>query len=324
MRWAGRALAPACIFVAVSVGVLPLRAQSSTNPEVDEAAHARLIEAAQAASQAHVRELVPAVRSILERSCAECHDPDYGRVRAGFGFILDLERLREDDYYLVPGEPEQSFIVEVLLEPEDSDLRMPPVDSDAPQLSAAEIQLVRAWVLGGAPATLEVVADRASTREAAAVPAILTAPRKGTAAKLLGTLARAHPLLVHFPIALLLVAALAEATRCFQPRLEGTAQVVGWCLYVGAPAAVAAAVSGWFNVSVQGYADETVFWHRWVGVAVAVLGVVALGLHLWSRKRPDSARWAVLGLLLLLTAGIVIAGHTGGELVHGEGYFKLF
>ncbi len=305
---------------------MPLAGQPS-DALAEAQAHATLIEEADAASDAYTRSLVPAVRSIFERSCAQCHDPNYGRPKAGFGFVMDLERLRADDYFVAPGDPAGSFIVEVLLEPPESDLRMPPVDSDAPQLSTAEIRLVKQWVLGGAPASVEVAAadlGAPDTEEASRADEVILPPKKGFGGQLLSFVGRAHPLVVHFPIALLLVAALAElARRCFA-GLGSAGSVVGWCLWIGAPAAVAAAISGWFNVSVQGYGDATVFWHRWTGVGVAVVAVAALGLHLWTLRRPGSARWAVLVLLLLLTAGIVVAGHTGGELVHGEGYLDLF
>ncbi|MGF1449623.1 MAG: DUF2231 domain-containing protein [Opitutales bacterium] len=304
----------------------PAHAQTDDEASADRA-HAALIDAANTAAEAHVRSLVPAVLSIFERSCAECHDPNYRRPRAGFGFVMDLERLRRNDYYVVPGDPAGSFIVEVLLEPPESDLRMPPVDSDVPQLSPAEIRLVQQWVLGGAPTSVEANSEANAATAAdneSGIGAVIQPRKKGLGGQLLSVMGRAHPLVVHFPIALLLLAGLAELARQLSTYPRGAAPVVGWCLWIGAPAAVVAALSGWFNVSVQGYGEATVFWHRWTGVGVAAIAVAALGLHLWTRQRPGSPRWLVLVLLVVLTIGILVAGHTGGELVHGEGYFNLF
>jgi uncharacterized membrane protein len=132
-------------------------------------------------------------------------------------------------------------------------------------------------------------------------------------------LGRLHPLLVHFPIALLLVAA---ALTFLGARRERWASAVGVCLALGALGAVAAAGSGWLNAAHDSQPrslEETLFWHRWCGVATAVLSVIA-----WYGARPTTrlalARRTSRPALLAAVATIVWGGHLGGELVYGEGY----
>lgn len=98
--------------------------------------------------------LAPQVQAIFQRSCAECHDANVRRPKGGFGHVTDLDRLVADGDYVVPGNPAQSMIHTVLVDP-DPDVVMPPPDSDLPKLSDAEKETVKAWILALAepPAT---------------------------------------------------------------------------------------------------------------------------------------------------------------------------
>jgi uncharacterized membrane protein/mono/diheme cytochrome c family protein len=287
--------------------------------------HEAKVEAASRAMEAQGRALVPAVRSIFQRSCAECHDHEQGRPKGGFGFIMDLEQLRGDPYFLVPGEPSRSYVFEVMVET-DPDFRMPPPEREDLALSEAEIRLVQHWILAGAPASgtdaaatgHEVKALEAASETDSASAA--TAAKPPALAVLTGKM---HPLLVHFPIALLLVAGLAEAGR--RLRGEHLRPVVTWCLLLGTVGAAIAAVSGWIHAPLAGYAESKVFLHRWTGVGVTVTAALLLAVHwLDGRGRAGRARYVFWVGLALLAVGIVVSGHSGGELVYGKGYLFDF
>src|SRR5882672_6664944 len=84
-----------------------------------------------------------------------------------------------------------------------------------------------------------------------------------------------HPLLVHFPIALVLVAAIAEVvfvtTR--SPRWH-TVAVAN--IRAGAVFAVAAAGAGWLLASTRIVeASPALEWHRWLGVTAAIAAIPA-------------------------------------------------
>lgn len=134
---------------------------------------------------------------------------------------------------------------------------------------------------------------------------------------------RMHPMLVHFPIGLLLAAAGLEALRALLRR-PGPSPSARTCLLLGTLGALVAAGSGWLYAEHDppGRAvEDALFWHRWSGVASAVLASVALVLC--ARCRPGEVRGPVRAYrIALLVTGACVAGtgHLGGELVYGEGY----
>lgn len=130
---------------------------------------------------------------------------------------------------------------------------------------------------------------------------------------------RLHVVLIHFPVALLLLAAPLEiAARYSGDSFWRRAGLE--CLGLGAAAALVAAGTGWANAHFEtqgGALAEIVFWHRWCGVGVVALSLVALLV-----AHRDRARTLYV-LLLLATAGLTgWVGHLGGSLVFGEDYFE--
>ncbi|MHC4946916.1 MAG: DUF2231 domain-containing protein [Planctomycetota bacterium] len=134
---------------------------------------------------------------------------------------------------------------------------------------------------------------------------------------------RLHPLVVHFPVALVLLAALLESVLVFRPshRVSRTAVT---CLAFGAVAAAAAAWFGWLNAAHEprgAASDLMVFLHRWTGVGAAAVAWLALVLVCVDARRR--VHWALSGYraaLLVAAALVAVGGHFGGVLVRGEGY----
>lgn len=183
----------------------------------------------------------------------------------------------------------------------------------------------------------------------------------GTAATLLAELGygrfvgRMHPIVVHFPIALLIVAAIVEAFRIpFSKSRRPSGFGLTAVLFAAAFAAWAA-TSGWLNADFESHEESsTLGWHRWMGVIVAGLafavGIAALVAsfakgsvnaitddadevegegdfdegHVAStpEARPPSGRaFSIYRYGVILAAVLVgFTGHLGGELVYGEGY----
>ncbi|MEM7165761.1 MAG: c-type cytochrome domain-containing protein [Planctomycetota bacterium] len=128
---------------------------------------------------------------------------------------------------------------------------------------------------------------------------------------------RLHVVLIHFPVALLLLAApLALLGRLREDRFWERASVEA--VAIGGAAACVAVGSGWANAHYEAHGGalaDLVFWHRWCGVAAAALAVVAVLL-------ASRARTAYL-IVLFATAGLTgWVGHLGGSLVFGEDYFS--
>lgn len=137
-------------------------------------------------------------------------------------------------------------------------------------------------------------------------------------------LGRLHPLVLHFPIALLLVAAAVELWRLRWER-PLYAQLTPFLLATGAVGALIASLTGWVFAAESAPRAEVrwmLAWHRWLGIATTVLAGVAA----WIAVRNNSgttagARWA-RRLSNWTTAGLVsVAGHFGALLVWGEDHF---
>lgn len=133
-------------------------------------------------------------------------------------------------------------------------------------------------------------------------------------------LGRFHPLLVHFPIAFLLLAGglelLAARTGARWPWLPAARTPL---LGLAALSAATAAVAGYLLGSSSGYGGATYDRHLQLGIAVAIgAGLTAVGA--WRRQRTGGGDAAVRVGLAVTLALLAAAGHLGATLTHGEGY----
>jgi len=137
----------------------------------------------------------------------------------------------------------------------------------------------------------------------------------------------AHPLLVHFPIALLLVAVgLDLAALAFKrPRLH---HIALWNLTLGTLGAGLAVGTG---LRAEGVAKHSfAIWqvmalHKRLGVTTLVLGLMTVGWRLKQRDRLTvRGRMATLGLSLLMVGTLVWGAHLGGRLVYEFGVGGAF
>src|SRR5216683_4218204 len=86
---------------------------------------------------------------------------------------------------------------------------------------------------------------------------------------------RFHPLLVHFPIALILIAACAELVSLTTQFSEWHTVAVA-NIRAGAAFAVASAGAGWLLASSRIVdASAALEWHRWLGLMAALAALVA-------------------------------------------------
>ncbi len=132
-----------------------------------------------------------------------------------------------------------------------------------------------------------------------------------------------HPATVHFPIALLVAAALAETLACRTGK-SLFSEAARYCVWLAAPSALMAAGLGWaagFFHSHPGL-DLVFALHKWIGTGVAALAIGALFfLERWRRGNLGAKRfyWAFLfcgGTLVL------ISGALGGVLVYGWEHYQ--
>ena len=127
-----------------------------------------------------------------------------------------------------------------------------------------------------------------------------------------------HPVVLHFPLALMLVGALAVLWNWFRGE-EGVGEFAFHCIWIGAALAVLASVSGWFFAESE--SDEKgLELHRWFAVGSTIAAVVLAALASLSRTDERPGLLAMTRILTLVTAlGMAYTGHVGGEMVWGEG-----
>src|SRR5262249_39851420 len=137
------------------------------------------------------------VRDVFARKCAGCHGPDLPTPQGRFGYVLDRRRVASTPEMVIPGKPDES-VLWVLVSRGD----MPPTNSPRGPLTAPEKEAVRAWIAAGAPDVRAPAAGASNAPEPEQPVARSTPSAVERTIRLLG---KFHLLLLHFPIALLIV-----------------------------------------------------------------------------------------------------------------------
>lgn len=130
---------------------------------------------------------------------------------------------------------------------------------------------------------------------------------------------RFHPLLVHIPIGVMLVAVgfdLVSRKKAFQ----ALAPSVPLLYLIGALGGTFSCITGYLLSSNGEYAADQVDPHMWAGIGLTVL---AFFLYLAKQKLKLSS---ILSLTLPLVSIILLTatGHLGGNLTHGETYLSQY
>jgi len=271
-----------------------------------------------AALTAEEIDLARRVLDVFKNPCIRCHTPEAEKIGGGFDFILDLRRLAADEKFVVPFKPEESEIFLIV----EAD-QMPPKESGLGPIRREDKETIRRWIeLGAKSPEPEHAGDPGEPMGAASHGAerpFFSIDR------FLAWIGHFHVASVHFPIALLLCAFLAEALL-LKTRRESFKTVVRFCLWVGCASAVLAAALGWTRAEYGIYVGETKQWtllyHRWLGVAAAAWALVA-AIASDLRIREDSPRHRVLvRVAVALCAALAAAtGAFGGALIHGWDHY---
>lgn len=134
------------------------------------------------------------------------------------------------------------------------------------------------------------------------------------AGRLLG---RMHPAIVHFPIALVTVAAVLETWQLVR-RKPGLNPATPVCLVLGALSAIAASTFGWLWDSYEP-GGKNVDLHQWIGIGATVAAVLAV-LLLVKAAQSAPARAALRVFVFGSAAAVGATGYLGGDLVHGNNH----
>ena len=119
-----------------------------------------------------------------------------------------------------------------------------------------------------------------------------------------------HPVVLHFPIVMVIVTVIWH--------LIGN-KVPGLLLSVSCLLALLTAITGFFLGLENGTKGELLYWHQWLGVAVAMGMVIWYWLSTSEFNSPIVTK--SIGVILLLLIGFT--GHFGGMITHGEDFLAL-
>lgn len=124
-------------------------------------------------------------------------------------------------------------------------------------------------------------------------------------------LGRLHPMIVHFPIGLLVVALIMEMIGRKKKNYHNAITTV---VVIGTISSVLAVVMGLMLANAEDYGGTVKDIHQWTGIATMVLA----GLTSYAYIRMS--RQLQVFLLTLTVVGVTVAGHYGASLTHGEDY----
>ncbi|MGZ5133754.1 MAG: c-type cytochrome domain-containing protein [Flavitalea sp.] len=128
---------------------------------------------------------------------------------------------------------------------------------------------------------------------------------------------RLHPLLVHLPIGMLVIACLLQWLSV-NKRFQGLQQAVSIILFCGMLTAIASGITGYVLSTTDDYDEELVNTHQWLGIFTTIISIVFYFLH---RRKTISK--LVQGVSVILFILIILTGHLGGTLTHGSDYLSF-
>lgn len=132
-------------------------------------------------------------------------------------------------------------------------------------------------------------------------------------------LGRLHPLLVHFPIGLLVVALFLEVLT-FRGKRPGLREGIRWMVIIGAISAVLSTLFGWFLKTQDDYSGDLVDKHQYIGIATAVLAIATSILLQLTEQGSIKDFRLYRGVLTTTVILLTITGHLGANLTHGEDF----
>ena len=130
-----------------------------------------------------------------------------------------------------------------------------------------------------------------------------------------------HPMIVHFPIALIIVGFLADVVSLFFRNEKCLSKTGFYLMVLGSLAAIAAWSSG------QLFADEPtegailkVFENHETGALITMIIIVIGALfRIWlviKKKEETSLKWVVFGFYFLAFSAVSFTGYMGGKMVY--------
>jgi uncharacterized membrane protein len=140
-------------------------------------------------------------------------------------------------------------------------------------------------------------------------------------------LGRLHPGLVHFPVALLIFAFVAEMC-CIATKDGRYSDIARFLVNMAAWVSIPAAATGFLRAGTitMDAAEQHLFAiHRIFGIATPILAFLCAGLSAGLRRSGQIWEQMLYRVVLGMAAvSVAVAGYYGGEIVFGAGFFPLW
>jgi uncharacterized membrane protein len=130
------------------------------------------------------------------------------------------------------------------------------------------------------------------------------------------TIGRMHPLLLHFPIVLLVLCVFWELVSGLKKTGTMQSDIGDWLLLLASITSVTSALMGLFLSKEGGYEQDIVAWHKWGGVFISFLSLAWFVFRHSIRKMKVALAFTALTGLAI----VVVTGHLGADITHGENF----
>jgi uncharacterized membrane protein len=129
---------------------------------------------------------------------------------------------------------------------------------------------------------------------------------------------RLHPVILHFPIVILILAMLMEF---FRFRSEFAKEkfyqdFTTTLLLIGALFAAVTVIMGLFLSREPGYEGSNLRWHKWFGVSIVFIS----SFIYWFRGTSWYSSRSAMGGSIIVMLCLVAAGHYGADITHGDNF----
>jgi uncharacterized membrane protein len=129
---------------------------------------------------------------------------------------------------------------------------------------------------------------------------------------------RMHPMLLHFPIVILMLAMVLEFFRFKTAYAKESLyqNFTSGLLLLGVVFSAITVIMGLFLSREQAYGGTLLDWHKWTGVSVVFLG----SLVYWCRNTTWYRAPVAKAGAVVVTLALIMTGHYGATLTHGENF----
>jgi len=128
-----------------------------------------------------------------------------------------------------------------------------------------------------------------------------------------------HPVILHLPITLILLLLPFSLFVAKRKQQKNIAIIFDLMLHCVALVSTLTAITGFFLAAGGAYDADSLVFHKWLGVSIALLSHALMYLNKVLQTKPVTWNFVLAFTLMISVAG----SHFGGTLTHGESFFSF-